>query len=101
MRATPAYSPTQIPEPPLARFLFADTRIAWLWLIIRVYVGWEWLTAGWGKIQNPAWFGASAGSALTVTGSVNIPPVSIQPQTRPGRMSVSIATSPAVFRMAT
>jgi thiosulfate dehydrogenase [quinone] large subunit len=65
VRDTPAYSPTQIPEPPLARFLFADTRIAWLWLIIRVYVGWEWLTAGWGKIQNPAWFGGSAGSALT------------------------------------
>jgi thiosulfate dehydrogenase [quinone] large subunit len=65
MREMAAYSPTQIPEPPLARFLFADTRIAWLWLIIRVYVGWEWLNAGWGKLQNPAWFGASAGSALT------------------------------------
>ena len=23
------------------------------------------VTAGWGKIQNPAWFGSSAGSALT------------------------------------
>jgi thiosulfate dehydrogenase (quinone) large subunit len=59
------YSPSQIPEPPLARFLFADTRLAWFWLIIRVYVGWEWLVAGWGKIQNPAWFGGSAGGALT------------------------------------
>jgi thiosulfate dehydrogenase [quinone] large subunit len=58
-------SPTQIPEPPIARFLFADTRLAWFWLIVRVYCGWEWLTAGWGKIQNPAWFGSSAGSALT------------------------------------
>jgi thiosulfate dehydrogenase [quinone] large subunit len=58
-------SPTQIPEPPITRFLFADTRLAWFWLIIRVYCGWEWLTAGWGKIQNPAWFGSSAGSALT------------------------------------
>jgi len=26
---------TQIPEPPIARFLFADTRMAWLWLIVR------------------------------------------------------------------
>src|SRR5687767_9523162 len=61
----PAYTPTQVPEPPLARFLFADTRLAWFWLIVRVYVGWEWLIAGWGKLQNPAWFGANAGAALT------------------------------------
>jgi thiosulfate dehydrogenase (quinone) large subunit len=58
-------SPTQIPEPPLARFLFADTRLAWLWLILRVYTGWQWVDAGWGKLQNPAWFGSNAGSALT------------------------------------
>jgi thiosulfate dehydrogenase [quinone] large subunit len=58
-------SPTQIPEPPLARFLFADTRLAWFWLIVRVYCGWQWLSAGVGKIQNPAWFGPNAGAALT------------------------------------
>jgi thiosulfate dehydrogenase [quinone] large subunit len=58
-------SPTQIPEPPLARFLFADTRIAWVWLIIRLYCGYAWLEAGWGKLSNPAWFGSSAGGALT------------------------------------
>ncbi len=65
MRQSPAVvSPTQIPEPPIARVLFADTRMAWFWLIVRVYCGWEWLTAGWGKIQNPAWFGADAGGAI-------------------------------------
>ena len=37
---------TQVPEPPIARFLFADTRMAWFWLIVRVYVGWQWLVAG-------------------------------------------------------
>jgi thiosulfate dehydrogenase [quinone] large subunit len=58
-------SPTQIPEPPLARFLFADTRLAWFWLIVRVYCGWQWLEAGYEKVTNPAWFGPSAGSSLT------------------------------------
>src|SRR5215208_6470735 len=57
-------SPTQIPEPPLARFLFADTRMGWFWLLVRVYCGWEWLDAGWAKLQNPAWFGSGAGGAL-------------------------------------
>ena len=58
---------SEIPEPPLARFLFADTRLAPLWLIIRLYVGYDWLVAGWGKITNPAgvWVGAKAGTALS------------------------------------
>jgi thiosulfate dehydrogenase (quinone) large subunit len=69
MQAQTRTSPTvvQIPEPPIARFLFADTRLAPLWTIIRLYVGYEWLTAGWGKLTNPAgvWVGAKAGTAVT------------------------------------
>ena len=38
---------TQIPEPPLARFLFADTRMALVWLIIRLYLGYEWPRQKW------------------------------------------------------
>src|SRR5947209_14282085 len=43
---------TQIPEPPIARFLFADTRMAWFWLIVRLYVGYQWLTAGLDKLTG-------------------------------------------------
>ncbi len=53
----------QIPEPALSRFLFADTRLAWLWIVIRLYVGWEWVTAGYEKITG-GWVGAKAGTAL-------------------------------------
>jgi thiosulfate dehydrogenase [quinone] large subunit len=55
---------TQIPEPPIARFLFADTRTAWFWLIVRIYVGYEWFVAGWEKLtgQNLA-FGKGFGLA--------------------------------------
>ena len=35
--------------------LFSDTRFAWLWLILRVYLGYNWLHAGLGKLSNPAW----------------------------------------------
>lgn len=55
---------TQIPEFPLSKLLFADMRFSYIWLIIRVYVGWEWLVAGWKKLQNPIWIGAKAGIAL-------------------------------------
>lgn len=59
--------PSEIPEPPITRLLFADTRLAPLWLVIRLYVGYEWLVAGWEKIANPAgvWVGSKAGTALT------------------------------------
>jgi thiosulfate dehydrogenase [quinone] large subunit len=59
------YSPTQIPEPPIARFLFADTRLAWLWLIVRVYAGWQWIEAGIEKWGSPAWTGSQAGTGIT------------------------------------
>ena len=55
---------TQIPEPALSKYLFADTRLSWLWVVVRVYVGWEWLTAGWGKVTSPMWVGPKAGVAL-------------------------------------
>jgi len=54
----------EIPEPAISRFLFADSRFGWFWLVVRLYVGYEWLMAGWGKFNNPAWNGANAGSAV-------------------------------------
>ena len=54
-----------IEDPPITRALFGEVRWAWIWLILRLYVGWNWLQAGWGKLHNPAWTGAAAGTALT------------------------------------
>ena len=57
---------TELPEPPFARFLFSDTRLAPFWLLVRLYVGYEWLIAGWSKLNNPAgvWVGEKAGTAV-------------------------------------
>jgi thiosulfate dehydrogenase [quinone] large subunit len=41
---------TVVADPPLARFLFSDTRMAPIWLLVRIYVGWAWLDAGWHKV---------------------------------------------------
>src|SRR3989344_4121830 len=54
----------QIPEPAFSKFLFSDTRIAYFWLVVRLYVGYEWLMAGWNKLGNPAWTGDNAGAAV-------------------------------------
>lgn len=43
---------TVVADPPLARFLFSDTRMAVVWLLVRVYVGYSWLDAGWHKVMD-------------------------------------------------
>lgn len=65
-------SATPITDPPLARALFADVRWSWIWLIVRVYVGWQWLSEGFAKVSSPVWGGDKAGTALTgwLTGSL-------------------------------
>jgi thiosulfate dehydrogenase (quinone) large subunit len=55
-----------VEEAPLARWLFASRTAAWIWLVVRVWLGYEWLHAAYGKIHTPAdrqiWW--STGTAL-------------------------------------
>ena len=51
-----------IQDPPFAHALFNTTKFAWLFAILRVYLGYAWLSSGWGKINNPKWVGT--GEAL-------------------------------------
>lgn len=44
-----------VQDPPVARFLFSDTRASWLWLLVRLWLGYKWIDAGLHKISNPAW----------------------------------------------
>jgi thiosulfate dehydrogenase [quinone] large subunit len=62
-RTTPAVAGEyEVPDPPIARFMFSDIRSAAIWLPIRLFVGWQWLNSGWGKLGNPAWM--DSGEAL-------------------------------------
>ncbi len=53
---------TVIQDPPIARYLFSDTRFAAVWLVVRVLLGVAWLQAGLEKLGNPAW--VQTGEAL-------------------------------------
>lgn len=66
MRRFQAISPqavAQLPTNPISKFLFSDTRMSWFWLIMRCYVGYQWLVAGLGKLTGHSFdigsFGAS------------------------------------------
>ncbi len=51
-------------EPAISRFLFASPYMAPFWTVLRIWLGWSWLSAGWGKVTNPAWVGANAGAGV-------------------------------------
>ncbi len=44
-----------VSDPPIAKFIFGDTRFAWVWLVMRLYLAYSWLTSGVGKLSNPGW----------------------------------------------
>ena len=55
---------TKIQQSRLANFAFGDMSLSPLWILIRLYVGYEWIIAGWGKIWSPVWVGPQAGVAV-------------------------------------
>lgn len=52
-------------DPPIASTFFGSVNWAWLWVVVRVYLGYQWLMAGIGKIGAPAWTGSNAGGAIS------------------------------------
>lgn len=64
-------TPPEFQEPRWARFLFASTTAAWLWLVVRLYMASTFIPAGWGKIMSGEWlFGDGAPIAGLVGGAL-------------------------------
>ncbi len=51
-----------IEEPPLVQQLLNNPRYSFIWLVVRIWLGWQWLEAGLHKIEDPAWI--QTGQAL-------------------------------------
>lgn len=70
-----------VKDPPLAEKLFSEVG-AWslLWLFLRVWLGWEWLSAGWGKIIGA---GAHPWGPETILGFWQKAVIIPQPPARP------------------
>ena len=50
-----------VQEPSIITKLLNHPLAAWLWLPIRVWLGWQWVKAGWEKLTNPAWLQTGVG----------------------------------------
>ena len=44
-----------VQDPPIAQFLFSNTKASIIWLVVRLYIGYQWLDAGYHKLMDPAW----------------------------------------------
>jgi len=63
-----------IQDPPVARFLFQSTVASYVWLIVRVFVGYQFLTSGWGKFTGGKWLdGTGASIGIYWQNAVKIP----------------------------
>ncbi len=65
---------SEISDSPIARFIFADTRMAWVWLIVRLYMAYTWLTSGYGKLTGAGWIDGGAALKGFWTGAVAVTP---------------------------
>ena len=50
-----------IQDPPIAQFLFQNTKASVIWLVLRLWLAYEWLDAGWHKFTDPAWMETGQG----------------------------------------
>lgn len=52
----------QVKDPPLVHWLLNDPRAGWLWLPLRVWLGYQWIEASLHKVSDPKW--VQTGEAL-------------------------------------
>lgn len=46
---------SEVKDPPIANFLFNNTASAVIWLVVRVWLGYQWVLAAEHKITSPDW----------------------------------------------
>jgi thiosulfate dehydrogenase (quinone) large subunit len=71
----PSSAPVYIEEPAFSKWLFGSSTAAWIWLVARLWLGWEWLQAGWhkvfgGDITGKVWDWGKDAYSLTGDGNI-------------------------------
>ena len=56
----PSAPQVEVESPRFPRYLFGNTRAGLFWLPIRLFVGFEWVEAGWHKITGEGWIDGGA-----------------------------------------
>ncbi len=61
-RNSPEAQNVEVEGPAFARYLFSNTRAGLFWLPVRIFLGFEWIEAGWHKLTGTGWI--DGGTAL-------------------------------------
>jgi len=69
----------EITDPPLVNRIFGSPSWGWVWLIVRLYIGYTWIISGLGKLSNPAWTQSGAALKGFWQAAIQVP----QPPARP------------------
>ena len=72
-RNAPEASSVDVEGPAFTRYLFSNTRAGLIWLPIRLFLGFEWLVAGWDKLTGHGWVDGGASLLGFWKGAVAVP----------------------------
>ena len=72
-RRSPGAETVDVEGPAFVRYLFGNTRAGLFWLPIRIFVGFEWLTAGIEKLTGTGWMDGGASLLGFWTKAVAVP----------------------------
>ncbi len=72
-RRDPQSGSVEIEGPGFARFLFGNSRAGLVWLPIRLFLGFDWLEAGWHKATGTGWLDGGAALKGYWTAAVAVP----------------------------
>ncbi len=78
-RKSPDAQTVEVEGPAFARYLFSNTRAGLIWLPIRIFVGFEWLEAGWHKLSGTGWVDGGASLLGYWQNAVKIPEAPARP----------------------
>lgn len=60
-------------DPQIVKTLLANPRAAWVWLLVRVWLGYQWIEASLTKLDNPAWMQTGAALKTFWSTAVQVP----------------------------
>jgi thiosulfate dehydrogenase (quinone) large subunit len=72
-RRSPEAQTVEVEGPAFVRYLFSNTRAGLIWLPIRIFVGFQWVDAGWHKLTGEGWVDGGASLLGYWTNAVKIP----------------------------
>ncbi len=78
-RKSPGAETVEVEGPAFARYLFSNTRAGLIWLPIRIFVGFQWLEAGWHKLTGTGWVDGGASLLGYWQNAVKIPEAPARP----------------------